>query len=135
MIQQNDLRIGNLIDDGYGNPLPVTSINGIMVCSNNWGFEFKDAKPIALTDEWLIKFGFKHNPTCEHYEYYEVPSDLNENSACHHALIDYETSWMYLKTSGHFREEMDIVLRNIKYVHQLQNLFFCLIGHELELLK
>lgn len=74
----------------------------------------RDEKPIPLTEEWLVKLGFKKD------------------------RIDYwrPDEWFYAinqKSDGTFwlaEDECDPVTE-IKYVHQLQNLYFALTGEEL----
>jgi hypothetical protein len=81
----------------------------------------KFIKPIQLTEEWLLKFGFLR----------------------HH--LDYSNGVIYIKNVpgtnefewGVFPNELGsgIQVKNrikLKYVHQLQNLHFALTGKELE---
>jgi hypothetical protein len=71
------------------------------------GFE-----PIPLTEDWLLKFGFKQD------------SDL-KNSICRYGIWfnknNMEATYLSQK------------LIKIKYVHQLQNLYFALVGEDLTL--
>jgi len=87
----------------------------------NYGF-----KPIPLTEEWLIKFGFEKKK---------------------HIYPDNSKSFDYWFNSWYVRFDIDIgiiiigrlhfqdyqYLDNIKHVHQLQNLYFALTGTELKL--
>jgi len=100
------LRIGNYVDlsEGFSvhNDILTVSIKNI-----GWYNEFK---PIPLTEEWLIKFGF------------EI---LNKN-----AIYNYLLLYWNIKD-----EEYDFVREGkattIKYIHQLQNLYFALTEEEL----
>jgi hypothetical protein len=72
--------------------------------------------PIPLTTEWLEKFGFKgtigqSNPFCG----YNSVLFIDDNS---------NVEIYYCNT----------LLRVIQYVHQLQNLYFALLGKELEII-
>ena len=49
-----DLRIGNWVQNQFGTPYQVTA-SVILEFSN---FGVKD-EPIPLTEEWLLRFGFK----------------------------------------------------------------------------
>jgi hypothetical protein len=78
--------------------------------------EFKDNpefRPIPLTEEWLLKFGF-------------------------HEIIDGNLrKGMLIVTKGS-KGELTVTIRmimikTIKHVHQLQNLYFALTGEELTL--
>ena len=71
-------------------------------------------KPIPITEEWLLKFGFfKHNNAY-------VLEKPNEN------IMNFKFSiWSdFTYNSSEFPVEL-------KYVHQLQNLYFALTGNEL----
>lgn len=111
MITPNELRIGNHIID-FHSEAKITSI-GLEYISTDRGItkiqKIENIKPIPLTEEWLIKFGFKH------YLYgYRLKSIVLE-----------QYSSIYYKIRGYAHNS------NIGYVHQLQNLYFDLTGKEL----
>lgn len=130
MIKENELRLNNLVMVNYKTDLlsKVTwiqegSINVIfdrqpdlvngIVCSVN------DLISIPLTEEWLIKFGFKK--TWFGYENISTgieiePLENGDYTICINA------------NEYHIGE-------NFKYVHQLQNIYFALTNKELELIK
>jgi hypothetical protein len=107
MIKANELRIGNLVYDNLGGTL---KIKGISLESG-----LSHIKPIPLTEEWLLKFGF------ERQENNWKTMDL------HFATI----SWERLAGTALSFEKESIYLPNIKHVHQLQNLYFALTREEL----
>jgi len=77
----------------------------------------EDIEPIQVTEEWLLKFGFKHIKD----NWYNIFS--NEN-----------TFNVYLFTDKRFR--IEIVNQSIcvlNHVHQLQNLYFALTNKELKI--
>lgn len=80
--------------------------------------EFID--PIEITDEWLERFGFKM---------------LNFDSYDHDGYIILYLQCGFFKfcldLSNNFSTVEGKGLPVIKYVHQLQNLFFAITGHEL----
>lgn len=87
-------------------------------------------EPIPLTEEWLIRFGFK--------------KDINDwftNSFV--ASIQDSVTMIYINivsgsaclTDFDDREQMSYVGNKIKYVHQLQNLYFALTGEEFQEVK
>ena len=103
-MKANELRIGNLLSVNWKNDLVIVTgeiINEV----ENYEHEYH---PIQLTEEWLMKFGFKlygesywkgnfkYN-SIQCFEYFGIP--------IHDSLI--------------------------RYVHQLQNLHFTLTGEEL----
>jgi len=127
-MKPTELRIGNLFDfsysqDGY---LAVEEIR-----KENEGFKghyavFRNGSikvlieedclyPIPLTEEWLLKFGFEQ-PYIELTTKEFVKGDL-----IIYLYKPVNREWYY----GSWREG------KIKYVHQLQNLYFALTGEEL----
>ena len=130
----SELRIGNLVDSGIGilkiskiqNERGESKFQGWRIDMPMHGQEEKFIKPIPLTEEWLVKFGFiiygwgavKNNI------YLQVRSDKEYNLIniterdCPNCMICNEVE--------------NIIGINIKYVHQLQNLYFALTGDELK---
>jgi hypothetical protein len=77
--------------------------------------------PIPLTEEWLLKFGFKY--------------DTDNDKLCKSLHIDILS---FRASEGHMCLESQgyrTLYKHIKYVHQLQNLYFALTGEELEILN
>lgn len=111
MIEAQELRIGNWVKNIYGNEVQITVIDDTVT----W------PKPIPLTPEWLERAGFEH-----------ILNNLEDFYA-----IDYEEGEFYFGLS----EYMDsyhihgyhATYMPIRYVHQLQNLYFALTGQELKL--
>lgn len=110
-VQVNELRIGNLCLRKNTNNELVTCI--INITYFNLINEFpEDYKPIPLTEERLLKFGL-------------LKTKQNTFLLGCYELIKYEDSYrVTLPKNG--------ILATIKYVHQLQNLYFCLTGEELQ---
>jgi len=117
----NELRIGNKIlfaEDGT--EFTVTDIlgNGFNVKNeeeNTW-IEAEQFEGITLTEEWLLSFGFYKSMSWTYA--IELEGNLK--------LVYYlgEKGW-----SIGFKSYSDFA--NLKYVHQLQNLYFALTGKEL----
>jgi hypothetical protein len=116
MIQANELRLGNLIHFPYlGSNVEVIGIAlkddaRLFIqtkLNNNSFFELPEKyNPIELTEEWLIKFGFRR--------------------------IDKYT-FVINGIFIHMRKRGFVYSKNliVKTVHQLQNLYWCLTGKEL----
>lgn len=111
-MKASELRIGNFYNQ-FGN---ITEVD--------WSIlkELKDApidqlwcKPIPLTEEWLLKFGFKKNENglFKLFNESEVPILLNED------------------LNGWTCDGINFSVNGTQYVHQLQNLYFALTGEEL----
>lgn len=115
MIDVKELRIGNLLQ----------RISNGSVCQVNWGI-IRDAELgmaidyalIPLTEERLVRFGFKRKYE-DGSEWYHFPVSALTLLFFNDGLCD--VYW-------HGRK-----IREIKYVHQLQNLYHALTGKELEM--
>ena len=84
-------------------------------------------KPIPLTEEWLLKFGFvnidKGNNdfityTDSEHNYY-LQNDVRKKDG------------KYLILDNSFDDLRAFSMIDIEYVHQLQNIYYCLTGEEL----
>lgn len=105
----NELRIGNWLTNFLDEEFQV---NGNTIAY--WGLdEFPDPKPILLTEERLLKFGFNKS--------------FLDNDQCR--CWDYELNEFHLHGMGD--NIFTFMTRKINYVHQLQNVFFVLTGEEL----
>ncbi len=127
-----DLRIGNFVQSIPQNRIytvKLTTLKRIMA-----GKPF--VSPIELNEMWLVNFGF------EKEDKKETEFHSNFYSMC---LLDYKYSFAYAdfrKDWGFYHSYTDaledednnkfeFVSCGIKYVHQLQNLFYSLTGEEL----
>ena len=112
-MKANELRIGNWVDNGVGDNYIIDTswfmdiLNFAQV--NNLS---TDLKPIPLTEEWLIKFG----GDCTIMEGYPV-----------YFLNPFSIEFYELECVFHIGNSST----TIKYVHQLQNIYFALTGEEL----
>ena len=113
-MKAKDLMIGNYINawliDGSWQVIKVDSGKKLdfiyMQESNNI------YKPIPITEDWLVKFNFDLGWIIEH----------NTESFC---LIQQGVNYYYSADMHHHTS------KPMKYIHQLQNLFFALTGKEL----
>jgi len=109
MISANELRIGNLVHDNFDiskpNKLTKISIDDFIAIGNNCN----NYHPIPLTEEWMVKFGFYR--------------------------LKYESYTFGNGKIGVYFDGKQLLydIAKIKYVHQLQNLYFALCGQELVL--
>jgi hypothetical protein len=127
-MKANELRIGNYLNDtevGSKESFKVmigdiAEIYDHTDCSENY-------EPILLTKDWLIKFGFTFvNETRHWYILFKregSPEDMI-------FFIGFDKIMKYW--FGIQNPVMDTVAINtVKYVHQLQNIYFALTGEEL----
>lgn len=125
MINVKELRIGNHILADFGKvdgvkQIEVFQINESGIVYDEHSNEHCDVflQPISLTEDWLLKFGF-----------IKKQGEINEN-------IDFSLNGFYIQQH---LECNDFICLNtdyyisVKYLHQLQNLFYCLSGKELTL--
>ncbi len=145
MMEARELRIGNFfycIDRSGNVHLPITSIvfkacsvgtTGVKAILSHQieaqEAEYKfirhsNTSPIPLTEEWLIKMGFNTE-----YNAGYIGIDV--------ACTDFVLATPENKTDGGdgfrwlYNQGGVYLLTPLKYVHQLQNLFFSLTGEEL----
>ena len=83
---------------------------------------FNLMQPIPLTEEWLGKFGFKKIEGSNNY-YHPKTGSICFTKVC-------EPHNYYLVKTG-----FGSGLTSVKYIHQLQNLYFALTGEELEVVQ
>lgn len=133
-IKLKELRIGNYVyclsDDAKTLEfVEISEIHDDMVYFKECDFDGTiggSCYPIKLTEEWLIKLGF----TNDNNESWFWSFDFDDKQ---------ETFKVFPLTAG--GDPMGLwgivgcpqLVKKIKFVHQLQNLFFALIGEELEL--
>jgi hypothetical protein len=120
-----ELRIGNLIKWGdsiqvieaifnYNTELPTVMCNPLE--AERYLSEFE---PIPLTEEWLKRLGLKYQFDSDTYE-------INFKYDCNKIIVDLFTKHVCVDTGLN-----SIYIEHIKFVHQLQNLYFALTGKEL----
>lgn len=113
-MKASELRINNWIKDG--NDFEQITIDHLS-CLNSGRCEFE---PIPLTEEWLLKFGFEYS---SFYGNYKIKAGNYSNS-----IKLYEGEWCYNNDDS---DAGCYFVTTIKYVHQLQNLYFALTNEEL----
>jgi hypothetical protein len=126
MINANELRIGNWIKHGespgmheFPNTLFQVSTDLFYDIARGHISEYH-LEPIPLTPELLEKCGFEKRPMA----YMRLKSDS--------FYISVRTKHMTFAISKSDKATWRLMV-NIKYLHQLQNLYFALTGKELEI--
>jgi len=123
MIQINELRIGNLIQEGKVEQID-NSIDEVYYSGDGYyqSTYCCNLKPIPLTEEWLLKFGFDETKEMEDFFSKTKYKTLTKGEL---------TFWYYPAWNGIENKNYE----HIKNIHQLQNLYFSLVGSELQLLE
>ena len=121
-MKASELRIGNWVEmyKEESKPFKISAGNiSVEYKANKQGYT--RYKPIPLTEEWLIRFGFE---------------DVQINKTQVKCLTEYQFSFFFI--DGHIQfvdseNALDFTETLCQYVHQLQNLFFALTGEELKI--
>jgi hypothetical protein len=94
-----------------------------------------DIQPIELTEEVLVKIGFKKEEKITSNLYY-LDFEENEDDITRVKYVIYNSNSLPLlkiiTTKYNSFEGFELTKRGIKYLHQLQNAYYCLTNEELE---
>lgn len=117
-MEARQLRIGNWVrsslDESYNIDRQVEVLEPERLSFlGEWYVGYDEIEPIRLTEEWLVKFGFLLTVSLYDKWMFAIRRDLSGDG--------WTVFWGDNKLS----------LVDITFVHQLQNLFFCLCGEEL----
>ena len=117
-MKANELRLNNYVNN-CGEIITVDGIDDIDVFNKNIGeIPLHSFQPIPITEQWLVDFGFEKTEWDNNNSFRKM---IGNND---YAIVFY---------SNCICEIGDIIVKEIDFVHQLQNLFFALTGTELEL--
>jgi hypothetical protein len=121
-MESKELRIGNLVNyRGFPSMVGAISSNETYIYLDKGivNPKVEDIEPIPLTEEWLLKFGF---------EKVSWSNDVRINLLNRWSLIyDFDVNKLCVDSG------LNANYLQIKYIHQLQNLYFTLTGEELTL--
>lgn len=117
-MKANELRIGNLVLNEYLEPVFLIGIlpHKLIVSKNgDWDEDckdltYRDIEPIPLTKKRIIDFGIEFEKDYSAW----IKGSFN---------LESKNGKFYFEVYSHYKL--------IKYVHQLQNLYFALTGEEL----
>ena len=111
-MKASELRIENLFIEEYSSTIiKVIGLEKNKITFSGLFLDKWQAKPIPLTEEWLVKFGFVKHKTTDIY-----PTFAKQ-------MFNWNDGILYIIGYG--------FMNHIKHVHQLQNLYFALTGEEL----
>lgn len=118
-MKASELRIGNWVE--YNMPYPTPHWQVIEINYINGDYVESDHRGIPLTEDWLVKLGFD--------------KVVDGNGIMELSIQQFDLRWTkdhgfrLGDMSDHCYEEWNF--NHIKYIHQLQNVFFALTGEEL----
>ena len=123
----NELRLGNIImfadyDGIVYRKISAIKLNEFGLYSDIDGTNFGICKPVLITKEWLLKLGFEYS---DFYKNYKIKAGQYFNS------IKYDNDnyeWCYNNDSS---DAGCYYVSSIKYIHELQNLYFAINQQEL----
>jgi len=130
MIEAKDLRIGNYVyyeRDDKVNTIEGLNFAGICTLSISGVDLINHIEPISLTEEWLIKFGFKYYDNGVGFKAAYYCMTILKSDFYFRPSYQGGFYWGWDMDKGNELEDVQPVL----YVHQLQNLYFALTGEEL----
>jgi len=106
-ITANELRIGNWVNNNE----EYYQITSSTIAQLERGDS--NAKSIPINEDWLLKFGFTQSPAFKN--------------------IYFKGTFLNITLGNKIMFEInDQIISEIKYIHQLQNLYFALTGKELK---
>jgi hypothetical protein len=131
-MKPQELRIGNnVLHDNVINTVTSIHLDGQLTLLTPQGNYIQSRcdliHPIYLTENHLIVFGFKRH--CGYYKQFELPSDYGATLEILSERSDGTEIVNLLDCDG------GKIGTDIKYVHQLQNLYFSITETELKLSK
>ena len=125
-MEAKELRIGNYVKDHLGRVQKVSETrHNAYICylSNGHKLKYKlnTTKPIPLTEEWLVKFGFIDRERLYISGYYNVLFVFEDDMSIGIYDNPNKEGQRYLVPNYEITE----------HLHQLQNLYFALTNEEL----
>ena len=136
-MKSNELRIGNLVYGKEIETVKAIGIEGYIWFDDKRNLLVEHCQPIPLTEEWLLKFGFKAWDDKKTIYTLEIDIDEYNNTCFRFWFQSDKLVFDYIQNEIHPTESIfddkNIIRLEIKYIHQLQNLFFALTNEELKI--
>jgi hypothetical protein len=125
-MKANELRIGNYYMFADYNGIVYGQVKEIK--HNQFGFlsdydgvNFEICRPIPITEEWVLKLGFEYHSFDKNYVI------KNKDGYCN-SIKNNDGEWCY---NNDISDANCYFIRELKYIHQLQNLYYALNEEEL----
>lgn len=139
-MKAKDLRIGNWVqyDGTFYQIESLTKVDAVVRREGTFDFgnrSIEKAQPIELTEELLVKIGFELVNT-KRLAGYEMVKELENNVYEFFVFKIFDNNDTLLnirKQKGGGFEYGEFTKRGIKYLHELQNAYYCLTNEELNI--
>lgn len=129
-MEANELRVNNFVEIEMNTGWRLRKVRGYDIYNIHGIDEYDKAnyRPIPLTEEWLLKFGFEIIDEVIN-KCYRKQLFKGDGYMDYLSIIDRGV-YIFMLTSNYGKES--VLANPPKYVHQLQNLYFALTGEELQ---
>lgn len=120
-MEAREFRLGNYFMSNIVQQIGIEHLEFLL----NENFDHSVMKPIPITEEWLLKFGFFKMITKDGGYIKPINSTFS---------IDSDDFLFDLKHKQYIFYTLDLLTyhgKEINYVHELQNLYYALTGEEL----
>lgn len=124
MIEPNSLRIGNLVRGPKGIE-KVWDVMCDMVNTDKGERLYEDLEPLPITDEILLEMGFEEDDSNFWFDMETHHLELRLSSDYYYPIYVQDAEMSH-------EDEQRVCLNRVKFIHELQNLFFVLTGKELK---
>lgn len=115
-MRAEELRIGNWVEIIDSKGICTTVTKSTFDCNIDVFY-----KPIAITEDCLLMLGFEYHDADENYV-------IKTKNNWHNSIKEIEGDWCYNNDSS---DANCYFVRELKYVHQLQNLYYAINEEEL----
>lgn len=137
-MKANELRIGNYVNI-EGDVVKVKEIYEKSIHYANGEYESFATEdfiqPIELTEEILLKIGFKKDERMSSILYY-LGYEINEDEYIRVRYVIYNSNALPLlritSPTPIILESCELTKRGVRYLHELQNVYYLLTNEELE---
>jgi hypothetical protein len=143
-MKATELRIGNWVNNIHtGNPYQI-NIEKMIRLLQHFKKDVIYFEPIPLTEEWLVNFGFEKSVCFDYgerinYQYeffFNIGDDIErvfhyDDDEQKEVEVAFATRELWPKEDD--AQSRTWITKDIKHVHQLQNLYFALTNRELEI--
>ena len=133
MIQVSELRVGNWVNMLHGNVQIEKFVDRGVHATDGNGSIFKHLDPIQITPEILKKAGFDE---CADGNEYRIGLPLGNGTDLVIETLEQDSGPYDVLISDTTADEVPkhfSYVKAVRYLHQLQNLYFAIAGTELEI--